>query len=76
MSQSAPSTLRPHVRPAPAPSTNAAPVQKLTPALMWTMAAAAGAGVANVYYNQPLLDQIRASFGISTTTVGWVPTLT
>ncbi len=40
------------------------------------MAFAAGTTVANLYYNQPLLDQIRVSFGVGVEQVGWVPTLT
>lgn len=48
----------------------------LTNPLLWLMAVAAGVGIANIYYNQPLLDQIRVTFGVDSQTVGWIPTLT
>ncbi|RYZ70043.1 MAG: MFS transporter, partial [Proteobacteria bacterium] len=40
------------------------------------MATATGMTVANLYYNQPLLDQMKATFGVSYEALGWVPTLT
>lgn len=40
------------------------------------MATATGVCVADLYYNQPLLGQIQASFGVSVAQVGWIPTLT
>jgi hypothetical protein len=48
-------------------------LQKSTLAVM---AFAAGASVANIYYNQPLLDQMRASFDLTYSQVGLIPTLT
>src|SRR2546427_1018415 len=44
--------------------------------LVWTMAVASGATVANLYYNQPLLPEIARSFSASLHAVGLVPTLT
>jgi predicted MFS family arabinose efflux permease len=44
--------------------------------LLWLMATAAGVGIANIYYNQPLLDQMQATFGADSRSVGWIPTLT
>jgi predicted MFS family arabinose efflux permease len=40
------------------------------------MAGSSAITVANLYYNQPLLEQIRLSFGVSYDAIGWVPTLT
>ena len=40
------------------------------------MASACGICVASLYYNQPLLDQMRETFGASVTQIGWIPTLT
>jgi len=44
--------------------------------LVWTLAVASGATVANLYYNQPLLPEIARSFSASLHAVGLVPTLT
>jgi len=44
--------------------------------LVWTLAIASGATVANLYYNQPLLPEIARSFSASLHAVGLVPTLT
>src|SRR6267378_1920906 len=44
--------------------------------LVWTLAVASGATVANLYYNQPLLAEIARSFSASLHAVGLVPTLT
>ncbi|NIE63067.1 MFS transporter [Burkholderia sp. Ax-1719] len=43
---------------------------------LWIMAIAAGISVANIYYNQPLLDQFRSTFSVTQSAIGWVPTLT
>jgi predicted MFS family arabinose efflux permease len=40
------------------------------------MATATGMTVANLYYNQPLLDQIKSTFAVSFEQLGWIPTLT
>jgi predicted MFS family arabinose efflux permease len=45
-------------------------------AVIWTMAIASGATVANLYYNQPLLPEIARTFGASDHAVGLVPTVT
>lgn len=44
--------------------------------LVWTMAIASGATVANLYYNQPLLAVIAQDFNASTHEVSLIPTLT
>ncbi|NVI98881.1 MFS transporter [Myxococcus sp. AM009] len=54
----------------------AAPHTVLTSGLVWLMAAAAGATVANLYYNQPLLGDIGADLGVSGSALGLVPMLT
>jgi len=68
-------TLLPPETPAPLqpPPDHAAPLSK---PLLWLMATAAGVGIANLYYNQPLLDQMRSTFGVDVGVIGWVPTLT
>lgn len=48
----------------------------LTRPLLLMMAFATGATVANLYYNQPLLDQMRGDFGVSYKEMGLIPTLT
>ena len=52
------------------------PTQYLSKSLLWIMAIAAGISVANIYYNQPLLAQMQATFGVDARVIGWVPTLT
>ncbi|XXY31749.1 MFS transporter [Sorangium sp. So ce233] len=44
--------------------------------LVWLMAAASGATVANLYYNQPLLGDIARDLGGSGGLLGLVPTMT
>ncbi len=51
-------------------------VQALHGRVVWGMAAASGATVANLYYNQPLLPEIARTFGVPDHAVGLVPTLT
>jgi predicted MFS family arabinose efflux permease len=40
------------------------------------MATSAGLGIANLYYNQPLLDQMRATFAVDVQQIATVPTMT
>ncbi|HEX7854755.1 MAG TPA: MFS transporter [Sphingobium sp.] len=54
----------------------AVPMPGISRPLLWLMAMAAGIGIANMYYNQPLLDQMRETYGADAQSVGWVPTLT
>ncbi|MBF3542870.1 MFS transporter, partial [Burkholderia pseudomallei] len=44
--------------------------------LLLLLATIAGVSVANIYYNQPLLDAFRASFPGSASWIGVVPTAT
>jgi predicted MFS family arabinose efflux permease len=48
----------------------------LTRSTLFLLALAAGVSVANIYYNQPLLDSFRQSFPEQAHWVGAVPTLT
>ncbi|WP_158541399.1 MULTISPECIES: MFS transporter [unclassified Pseudomonas] len=48
----------------------------LSSRLMWFMSTCAGIGIANLYYNQPLLALIRNTFKVTEREIGWVPTLT
>ena len=50
--------------------------ERLPQRIVWTMAIASGATVANLYYNQPLLAEIARSFSASLHVVGLVPTAT
>lgn len=50
--------------------------QNLKRSTLLIMSTATGMTVANLYYNQPLLDQMKATFGVSYEALGWVPTLT
>jgi len=59
---------------APAAPVPAAPVPAMPPLLIFALATGAGLGVANIYYNQPMLGLIEESFGVSTG--GLVPTVT
>jgi predicted MFS family arabinose efflux permease len=48
---------------------------ELTRPLLIAMAVACGLGIANVYYNQPLLGQIGRTFHVSPTQIGSIPML-
>lgn len=63
----------PNDLPLPAP---AAPPTRTPQGLVGLLACASGLSVANVYYAQPLLDQMAGDFAISTAAVGWVITAT
>jgi predicted MFS family arabinose efflux permease len=54
------------------PSNEPAPPRSL----IWLLTVAAGVGVANLYYNQPLLGEIAATFHASVQSAGVVATLT
>lgn len=43
--------------------------------LILLMAVSAGITVANIYYNQPILKEIQAAFGVSESSVGLIPML-
>lgn len=45
-------------------------------ALIFLLAATAGLVVANIYYNQPVLNAIAATFGVGPRAVAWVATAT
>ncbi len=48
----------------------------LSKPLLWLMAFSAGVGIANIYYNQPLLDQMQTTFHVDERLIGWAPSLT
>lgn len=49
---------------------------ELTTSLLWVLAIATGLIVANLYYNQPLLDDMAQTFHVSSSKVGQVGVLT
>jgi predicted MFS family arabinose efflux permease len=49
---------------------------RLTTPLLWLFTVASGVSVANLYYNQPLLPEIAATFGVTATQAGAVATAT
>jgi len=55
---------------------NTASNTSLTRGLLLLLAATAGLSVANIYYNQPLLDEFRRSFPAGASWIGAVPTAT
>jgi predicted MFS family arabinose efflux permease len=54
----------------------AAPLAPLTPGLVRILSIAAGATVANSYYNQPMVGLLSVEFGLGAGTVAMVPVLT
>src|SRR5580692_6762588 len=50
--------------------------EELPRSLAFLLAAAAGLTVANLYYNQPLLGLVRATYGAGAREVGFVSTAT
>ncbi|RYG69871.1 MFS transporter [bacterium] len=57
-------------------SSNQAPAVPLTPRFLLLLAFACGIAVSNLYYSQPLLEQVRTSFGVSAAAAGLVSTVT
>jgi hypothetical protein len=51
-------------------------VQGRSEASVWVLAVAAGVGVANVYYIQPVLPLVRGTFSAGSEQVGLAPALT
>src|ERR1700744_2713967 len=49
---------------------------ELTPATLWIMTIATGVVVANLYYNQPLLEDIAHSFNTTRAKAGQISILT
>lgn len=62
--------------PTPCPDGCRSPAAVMSPALVGLLAVASGMSVANVYYAQPLLDALAATFSISHAAVGGVVTAT
>ncbi|XXS92907.1 MFS transporter [Sorangium sp. So ce362] len=60
----------------PVQTSSSPPPRSLRLGLVWLMAAASGATVANLYYNQPLLGDIGRELGASGGSLGLVPTMT
>ncbi|PJJ83386.1 MFS transporter [Mucilaginibacter auburnensis] len=48
----------------------------LTPFTLWVMTITTGLVIANIYYNQPLLDDIAKTFGVTSAKAGQVAMLT
>lgn len=60
----------------PPMSSNHAPVVPLTRRFLLLLAFACGMAVSNLYYSQPLLEQVRTSFHVSAAAAGLVSTAT
>src|SRR5215218_10999516 len=58
------------------PPIHAPPTHPPSRRLIWLLAVATGASVANLYYNQPLLSDIARTFDASPRAVGSIATLT
>ncbi|WP_434512354.1 MFS transporter [Desulfitobacterium sp. AusDCA] len=52
------------------------PSLELSPGLIWILAIGAGASVANLYYNQPLLVEMGQTFHVSASRIGNISMLT
>lgn len=63
-------------KPQSAPETEKASPNQLSRWTILTFAITCGVSVANIYYAQPLLDAMAASFGLEPATIGIVVTLT
>lgn len=61
---------------APVEARPESPASHYSRGLLLLLATIAGVSVANIYYNQPLLDSLRASFPGSASWIGVVPTAT
>ncbi|HEY8600666.1 MAG TPA: MFS transporter [Thermomicrobiales bacterium] len=59
-----------------APERAVAPSAAMARRLVWVFAFACGLVVANLYYSQPLLDEIAREFGVGSGTAGLLVTLT
>ncbi|MDQ8207363.1 MFS transporter [Coraliomargarita sp. SDUM461003] len=57
----------------PAPPTKPATQATIGRGLLWLMATAASASTATIFYNQPLLPNINASFGLAEGRIGFIP---
>ncbi|MBN3755852.1 MFS transporter [Paraburkholderia sp. Tr-20389] len=60
----------------PTPDTHPAASDRSLRGLLLLLATIAGVSVANIYYNQPLLDDFRQSFPQSASWIGVVPSMT
>ena len=58
------------------PASDHAPSDRALRGLLLLLATIAGVSVANIYYNQPLLDGFRQSFPLSASWIGVVPSIT
>ena len=52
------------------------PNKGISTSLLWIMAIISGVTVANLYFNQPVLNMISTELGISSLTANWLPIIT